>query len=73
VVGDGDVVGGDDDELVDFFADFGGEGVQAAVWLFGCADAGGCGGDCGAVGLHGGRSGCLVGHLGNCWLFRERW
>jgi hypothetical protein len=39
---DGDVVVGrdDDDELVDHVADLGGEGVEAAVWLFDCSNAG---------------------------------
>ena len=58
----GYVVGGDDGVLVDHGAEFDGEGVKAAVWLFDCSDAGG--GGVGVVGWHGGGSGCLVSHFG---------
>jgi hypothetical protein len=35
-----DVVGRHDGEGVDQVADFWGQGVEAAVWLFGCSDTG---------------------------------
>lgn len=56
----GNVVRGDDGVFVDYVADFGGEGVEAAVWLLDCSDAGGCG----AVRWRGGGIGCVGVHFG---------
>jgi hypothetical protein len=69
------------DELVDHVADFGGEGVQAALGLFDCPDAVGFRGcDCGGagaagIGCHGGgsgyfaRRGCIAVVLREYWWF----